>query len=101
MSLEKNKTKKIENLQQEIAEKVVEGIKLAGKSKKEWIRAILVKKNDKPLSGKYTFITKKPVVVEYILGCNKVDFLMSSLLELTQKNELNASVYPDKSIKFS
>ena len=60
MDLEKNKTKEVKNLQQEIAEKVVEGIKLAGKSKKEWIRAILVKKNDKPLSGKYTFITKNP-----------------------------------------
>ncbi len=101
MKMEKNKTKEVNNLQQEIAEKVVEGIKLAGKSKKEWIRAILVKKNDKPLSGKYTFITKNPVAVEYIPGSNKVDFLMSSLLELTQKNELNASVYPDKSIKFS
>jgi hypothetical protein len=101
MDLEKYKTKEVNNLQQEIAEEVVEEINLSGKSKKEWIRAILVKKNDKPLSGKYTFITKNPFAVEYIPGCNKVDFLMSSLLELTQKNELNASVYPDKSIKFS
>ena len=45
MGLEKNKTKEVENLQQEIAEKVVEGIKSAGKSKKEWIRAI---KNNEP-----------------------------------------------------
>ena len=101
MNLEKYKTKEVKDLQQEIAEEVVEEINLSGKSKKEWIRAILVKKNDKPLSGKYTFITKNPVTVEYIPGGNKVDFLMSSLLELTQKNELNASVYPDKSIKFS
>ena len=101
MDFNNYKTKEIENLQQEIAEEVVEEIKLAGKSSKEWIRAILVKKNDRTLSGKYTFITKNPVVVEYIPGSNKVDFLMSSLLELTQKNELNASVYPDKSIKFS
>jgi hypothetical protein len=101
MEMEKYKTKEVKNLQQEIAEKVVEEIKLAGKSEKEWIRAILLKKNDEPLSGKYTFITKNPVAVEYIPGGNKVDFLMSSLLELTQKNELNASVYPDKSIKFS
>ena len=101
MDLEKNKTKEVENLQQEIAEKVVEGIKSAGKSKKEWIRAILVKKNDNLSSGKYTFITKNPVTVEYIPRCTKVDFLMSSLLELTQKNELKASVYPNKSIKFS
>jgi hypothetical protein len=101
MDFEKIKTKEVENLQKEIAEEVVEEINLAGKSKKEWIRAILVKKNDKPLSGKYTFITKNPVTVEYIPGCKKVDFLMSSLLGLTQKNELNASVYPDKSIKFS
>ena len=101
MNYEKNKTKEVENLQQEIAEEVVEEIKQAGKSRNEWIRAILVKKNDNPLSGKYTFITKNPVTVEYIPGCTKVDFLMFSLLELTQKNELNASVYPDKSIKFS
>jgi hypothetical protein len=101
MEIEKNKTKEVENLKKEIAEKVVEEIKLSGKSEKEWIRAILVKKNDKYLSGKYTFITKNPVAVEYIPESNKVDFLMSSLLELTHKNELNASVYPDKSIKFS
>ena len=101
MNVNKNKTKEVKNLQQEIAEEVVEEIKLTGKSKNEWIRAILVKKNDNPSSGKYTFITKNPVAVEYITGCAKVDFLMSSLLELTQKNELNASVYPDKSIKFS
>ena len=101
MEMEKNKTKEVENLQKEIAEEVVEEINLAGKSKKEWIRAILVKKNDEPLGGKYTYITKNPVTVEYIPGCTKVDLLMSSLLELTQKKELNASVYPDKSIKFS
>jgi hypothetical protein len=101
MDLEKNKPNEVENLQKEIAEEVVEEIELAGKSEKDWIRAILVKKNDKPLSGKYTFITKNPVTVEYIPGSYKVDFLMSSLLELTQKKELNASVYPDKSIKFS
>ena len=101
MNFEKNKAKDVKNLQKEIAEEVVEEIKLAGKSSKEWIRAILVKKNDRTLSGKYTFITKNPVTVEYIPGYDKVDFLMSSLLELTQKNELNASVYPDKSIKFS
>ena len=101
MEMEKNKTKEVENLQKEIAEEVVEEINLAGKSKKEWIRAILVKKNDKPPDGKYTYITKNPVTVEYIPGCTKVDLLMSSLLELTQKKELNASVYPDKSIKFS
>jgi hypothetical protein len=101
MDLEKNKPNEVENLQKEIAEEVVEEIKLAGKSEKDWIRAILVKKNDNSLSGKYTFITKNPVTVEYIPGSSKVDFLMSSLLLLTQKNELNASVYPDKSIKFS
>ncbi len=101
MNENKNKTKEVENLQQEIAEEVVEEINQTGKSRNEWIRAILVKKNDNPLSGKYTFITKNPVTVEYIPRCTKVDFLMSSLLELTQKNELNASVYPDKSIKFS
>ena len=99
MNVNKNKTKEVENLQQEIAEEVVEEIKLTGKSKNEWLRAILVKKNDNLSSGKYTFITKNPVAVEYITRCDKVDFLMSSLLELTKKNELNASVYPDKSIK--
>jgi len=44
MNVNKNKTKEVENLQQEIAEEVVEEIKLTGKSKNEWIRAILVKK---------------------------------------------------------
>ena len=101
MNENKNKTKEIENLQQELAEEVVGEINQTGKNKNKWIRAILVKKNNKPLSGKYTFITKNPVNVEYIPGCTLVDVLMSSLLELTQKNELNASVYPDKSIKFS
>ena len=101
MEMKKYKTKEVEILQKEIAEEVVEEINLAEKSKKEWIRAILVKKNDKPIGGKYTYITKNPVTVEYIPGCTKVDLLMSSLLELTQKKELNASVYPDKSIKFS
>ena len=101
MNENKNKTKEIENLQQELAEEVVGEINQTGKNKNKWIRAILVKKNNKPLSGKYTFITKNPVTVEYIPGSTKVDFLMSSLLELTQKKELNASVYPDKAIKFS
>jgi hypothetical protein len=48
MEMEKNKTKEVENLQKEIAEEVVEEIKLVGKSKKEWIRAILVKKMISP-----------------------------------------------------
>ena len=101
MDLDKIRQKEVKNLQQEIAGKVVRSINLTGRGKEEWIRAILVKKNDKLLGGKYTYITKNPVTVEYIPGCTKVDLLMSSLLELTQKNELNASVYPDKSIKFS
>jgi hypothetical protein len=46
--LEKYKTKEVENLQKEIAEEVVEEINLAGKSKKEWIRAILLKKMMSP-----------------------------------------------------
>ena len=100
MDLEKTRQNEVKNLQQEIAGKVVRSINLTGRGKEEWIRAILVK-NDKSLSGKYTFITKDPVAVEYIPGSNKVDFLMSELLKITHKKELTASVYPDKSIKFS
>jgi hypothetical protein len=100
MDLEKIRQKEVKNLQQEISGKVVRSINLAGRGKEEWIRAILVK-NDKSLSGKYTFITKDPVAVEYIPGSNKIDFLMSELLRITHKKELTASVYPDKSIKFS
>ena len=44
MDLEKNKPNEVEKLQKEIAEEVVEEIELAGKSEKDWIRAILVKK---------------------------------------------------------
>ena len=48
MNFNNNKTKEVENIQQEIAEEVVEEIKQAGKSSKEWIRAILVKKMISP-----------------------------------------------------
>ena len=89
----------IKRLEGEIAENVVEKIKLAGKGRSEWVRACLTKSEDTPLSGKYTFITKNPVAEEYIPDRNKLDFLLSNLLELTQKKELTASVYPDKSIR--
>ena len=96
MNLEKMRLEEIKRLEGEIAENVVE---LAEKDRLEWVRAILSKSEDKPLSGKYTFITKNPVAEEYIPERNKLDFLMSTLLELTQKKELTASVYPDKSIR--
>ena len=96
MNLEKMRLEEIKRLEGEIAENVVE---LAEKDRLEWVRAILSKSEDKPLSGKYTFITKNPVAEEYIPDRNKLDFLMSTLLELSQKKELTASVYPDKSIR--
>ena len=99
MNLEKMRLEEIKRLEGEIAENVVEKIKLAGKGRLGWIRASLSKSDDEPLSGKYTFITKNPVAEEYIPERNKLDFLMSNLLELTQKKELIASVYPDKSIR--
>ena len=99
MNLEKMRLEEIKLLEGELAENVVEKIKLAGKGRLEWIRASLSKSEDKPLSGKYTFITKNPVAEEYIPDRNKLDFLMSTLLELSQKKELTASVYPDKSIR--
>ena len=99
MDLQKIKLEKVKNLKEEISKEVIEEIRLSGKSEKEWIRASLIKNNSNPLSGKFTFITKNPVTVEYIPGCVKLDSLLSTLLELTQKNELIASVYPDKSIK--
>ena len=99
MNLEKMRLEEIKRLEGEIAENVVEKIKLAGKGRLEWVRASLSKSEDKSLIGNYTFITKNPVAVEYITECDKVDFLMSNLLELSQKKELTASVYPDKSIR--
>ena len=99
MNLEKMRLEEIKRLEGELAENVVEKIKLAGKGRLEWIRASLSKSEDKPLSGKYTFITKNPVSEEYIPDRSKLDFLMSTLLELSQKKELTASVYPDKSIR--
>jgi hypothetical protein len=99
MNLEKMRLEEINRLEGEIAENVVEKIKLAGNGRLEWVRACLTKSDDKPLSGKYTFITKNPVADEYIPERNKLDFIMSNLLELTQKKELIASVYPDKSIR--
>ena len=99
MNLEKMRLEEISRLEGEIAENVVEKIKLAGKGRLEWIRASLSKSEDKSLSGKYTFITKNPVAEEYIPERDKLDFLMSTLLELSQKKELTASVYPDKSIR--
>ena len=99
MNLEKMRLEEIKRIEGELAENVVEKIKLAGKGRPEWVRAILSKSEDKSLSGKYTFITKDPVAEEYIPERKKLDFLMSNLLELTQKKELIASVYPDKSIR--
>ena len=58
MNLEKMRLEEIKRLEGEIAENVVEKIKLAGKGRLEWIKASLSKSEDKPLSGKYTFITK-------------------------------------------
>ena len=99
MNLEKMRLEEISRLEGEIAENVVEKIKLAGKGRLEWVRASLSKSEDKSLSGKYTFITKNPVAQEYITEKDNLDFLMSTLLELSQKKELTASVYPDKSIR--
>ena len=99
MNLEKVRLEEISRLEGEIAENVVEKIKLAGKGRLEWVRASLSKSEDKSLSGKYTFTTKNPVAEEYIAEGDKLDFLMSTLLELSQKKELTASVYPDKSIR--
>ena len=99
MNLEKMRLEEIKRLEVEIAENVVEKIKLAGKGRLEWVRSSLSKTEDKSLSGKYTFITKNPVAEEYIAERDKLDFLMSTLLELSQKKELTASVYPDKSIR--
>jgi hypothetical protein len=101
MNLEEMREKEVNNLQQEIAEKVVENINLTERGAAGWIRANLKKRDNNPLSGKYTFITKNPVSEELIPEGNKLDFLFSELLELTHKNELTASVYPDKSIKIS
>ena len=92
MNLEKMRLEEIKRLEGEIAENVVEKIKLAGKGRLEWVRASLSKSEDKSLSGKYTFITKNPVAKEYITEKDKLDFLMSTLLELSQKKELTASV---------
>ena len=99
MNLGNMKLEEIKRLKGEIAENVVDKIKLAGNGRLEWVRASLTKSEDNPLSGKYTFITKNPVAEKDNPEWNKLDFLLSTILELTQKKELNASVYPDKSIK--